>query len=175
MVAPELGVVRRTYAAPALSVQRSPSGSALGWVAVAGWLGLLVAGWHAARRSLRSQRFGAVVVLFLLGQLALHAVYGRETFLYALDYLPALVALAALGTRGPHRRAVLAATEAVAAAAGVTNVRQFQRAAAFVAAEARAHPTASAPAVAWTAAATSAATTAAARRSMNTRGPALSL
>jgi len=43
-------------------------------------------------------RLRVVLGLTILGQLALHTVYGNETFLYTLNFLPLLVVLAALST-----------------------------------------------------------------------------
>lgn len=144
MVAPDLQKVVRSYPSPiagapadtgiALSMQHSSSGGALGWIAAVAWLALLGIGLAAA--AVERSRFVVVLGLFLLGQFGLHALYGKETFLYSLDFLPALVVLAALGTSGRWRRAVRAGAFGLVVLAGTDNARQFGRAADFVAAEA---------------------------------------
>jgi hypothetical protein len=50
-----------------------------------------------------------MLVAGLAGQFALHAVYGIETFLYALHFQPLLVLLVAYGTRTRLRPLLLAA------------------------------------------------------------------
>jgi len=83
------------------------SGSCFAGAALISWCVLLGTGlWNLAAGSL-SGRMRLSLGLILLGQLLLHLVYGEETFLYALHYLPLLVVVAALGTLGQARRIVL--------------------------------------------------------------------
>ena len=95
-----------------LTFQMSGLGSSgkLGLVATALWATLMTAGvvsLFACRMATATRlAFGAV----LLGQLALHTIYGDEAFLYDLHVTPLLVILAALTTltranRGPGPRA----------------------------------------------------------------------
>lgn len=113
---------------PLYSVQASAIGSAglLGWVATLLWLGLLGLG----LRGLLTHREGwdrarLVLGLTVLGQLALHMVYGDELFLYSLHWLPLLVLIAGLGSLGPQRLGVLAVAGVLVAGAGYNNAVQF--------------------------------------------------
>ncbi len=111
-----------------MSVQRAGAGSASPWGRLAVWLwgALLVLGaWGAV--TLRPQRpLTLVVGLTLLGQLALHQVYGgEESFLYAAHFLPLLVVLAAFGTLTRARWVVVALAGALVVCAGMNNAHQF--------------------------------------------------
>lgn len=86
---------------PVLSVQKSVPGSS-GWIggmANVLWLGLTCIG--AAALFLVSELKNARIVIGAVigGQIALHLVYGGETFLYSLHFLPLLVIVGAFGTR----------------------------------------------------------------------------
>ena len=100
MPAVEVSYPREPFPRPRLNTQRSVLGSGgwLGFPATGLWAGLLGVGtWAAVTiRPLKSVRVALACIL--LGQFALHAVYGGETFLYSLHWLPLLVVLAALGT-----------------------------------------------------------------------------
>ncbi|AKJ31073.1 hypothetical protein [Caldimonas brevitalea] len=96
----------------ALSFQHSPlgSGSPLAWPALALWAALLALGLlRVCRRGALPPGFRLVLVGGLVGQWALHAVYGEETFLYALHFLPLLVVLASLAFDLPAGRPMLSA------------------------------------------------------------------
>ena len=83
----------------ALSFQRSLPGSRgpLSALAVAGWLGLLfVGGTELVRRAAAGHALERVLGTFLLFQLALHAVYGEETFLYTMHFAPLLALMVGL-------------------------------------------------------------------------------
>jgi hypothetical protein len=100
MPAVQVSYAREPFPRPRLNTQHSALGSG-GWsglLATGLWSALLGVGmWAAANmRALRSVRVALVCIL--LGQLALHTLYGGETFLYSLHWLPLLVVLAALGT-----------------------------------------------------------------------------
>lgn len=114
---------------PLFSIQFAPIGStgALGWAMTLLWIGLLAFGIRAllSRGALDKPRIALGLLVF--GQLALHLVYGEETFLYSLHWLPLLVIVAGIGTLGPQRWAVLAAGAVLAVGAGVNNVGQFAR------------------------------------------------
>lgn len=93
-----------------LSFQRSApgSGSLLGWPAVGLWAALLVLGAIGLARSRSVPKgFKLVLVGGLLGQWGLHLIYGEETFLYALHFLPLLVVLASFAFEWRDRRGVL--------------------------------------------------------------------
>jgi hypothetical protein len=96
---------------PQLTIQHANNWQLSHWgpLALAAWLTLLVAGaWtYATMKALR--RFRLTVVIALTGQFALHLVYGSETFLYSLDWLPLLIVIAALPSQTRLRPLVLSA------------------------------------------------------------------
>ena len=104
-----------------LSVQdaRPGSGGPLAAVAAVAWVTLLALGLREAGRRWRTDPLVLVTLACLAGQLALHAVYGQETLLYAMHWLPLLLLLAGLALLGPARRLarILAGVTLVAAAA----------------------------------------------------------
>ncbi|MBW2236415.1 MAG: hypothetical protein JRG85_13580 [Deltaproteobacteria bacterium] len=111
------------------SVQHAAIGSSglLGAVLSLIWIWLLAVGVRTfvGRGALDKPRI--VLGLTLLGQLALHLVYGDETFLLSLHWLPLLVMVAGIGTLGPQRRTALIAGTLLAIGACVNNVDQFVR------------------------------------------------
>ena len=113
---------------PLLSVQFSTAGSAgsAGLVGAMLWVPLLAFGAWSLWQSEAHAKFRFVILATIGGQLLLHLVYGDETFLYALHWLPLLVLVAAMGTLSRHRRAVLAVATVVVAAAGFNNLKQLQ-------------------------------------------------
>ena len=137
MVMPDIELVVRTVNSPEwkiFSIQHALpwSGSLLGGLAVLSWFVLLCTGfWNLLRGSL-SVRMRLSVGLILLGQLSLHLVYGEETFLYALHYLPLLVVVAALGTLSRSRRIVLFFVVVLICTAGTNNILQFNKAQATI-------------------------------------------
>lgn len=114
-----------------LTVQHSfPwSGGALATAAAACWLLLLGIGiknlffGHAP-----SSRIRLSIGLTLAGQMALHLLYGEETFLYALHYLPLLIASAALAALGRFRRIALILALIVLCVGGLNNLMKFRQA-----------------------------------------------
>jgi hypothetical protein len=88
-------------------------------IAVAAWLVLLALGAREAHRRWRDDRLVQVILLCLAGQFALHVLYGEETMLYALHWVPLLILVAGLAARGPWRPVALgAALLALVAGAG---------------------------------------------------------
>ncbi len=114
-----------------LTMQDTPlgSGGTAGTIAAVAWLGALALGLAAALRRWREQPIWLVILLGLAGQIALHLVYGEETFLYALHWVPLLVAVTAAGTLGRFRPFALALAGLVLVAAAVNNLAALQRAA----------------------------------------------
>ncbi len=55
------------------------------------WIACLALGGLTLMRTPHLQRFAVVILAALAGQLALHSVYGEETFLYALHFTPLLI------------------------------------------------------------------------------------
>ena len=119
---------------PILSIQTSVPGSGSLWgvIAVVAWtalLGLGIWGFFAYRRHTRLR---IVLALTLLGQLLLHAVYGAETFLYSLHFLPLLILLAAFSTFTRARPVALLLTAVLVVTAGTNNFIQLSKAAEIV-------------------------------------------
>jgi hypothetical protein len=114
-----------------LTVQHSfPwSGGVLATAAAACWLLLLGIGiknlfWGNAP----SPRIRLIIGLTLAGQLALHLLYGEETFLYSLHYLPLLIATAALAAIGQFRKISLILALIVLCGGGINNLVKFREA-----------------------------------------------
>lgn len=76
-----------------LTIQRSHLfNSGGGYLALAVlWLGCLATGLYALIHRPELRRFSCALLAILAGQLALHSVYGEETFLYGLHFLPLLI------------------------------------------------------------------------------------
>jgi hypothetical protein len=115
-----------------LSVQRSLAGTGLviGTVATLAWLVLVgLAFW-----ALCTVRSGLSVLCSLVGvgQIALHLLFGSETFLYAMHMLPLLIVLTASVTLTRWRPVCLGLVAVVIVFGGVNNWMQFQKAAAVV-------------------------------------------
>ena len=111
-----------------LAFQFSSPGSAgpLGLVAVCLWSMLLLNGLWRLVTMERQLRFRLVLAALLLFELSLHMVYGEETFTYSLNFMPLLLAVAALGALGPGRPVVLVLAGLLALCAGLNNWQQFQ-------------------------------------------------
>ncbi len=113
-----------------LAFQFSSPGSAgpLGLVAVCLWSALLMNGlWRLVTLD-RQLRFRLVLAALLVFELSLHMVYGEETFTYGLNFIPLLIALAALGALSPGRPVVLVLAGLLALCAGINNWQQFRQA-----------------------------------------------
>jgi hypothetical protein len=113
---------------PLFSVQFSPIGSSgpLGLITTLGWGVLLILGLWAAWRDPENKKFKVVVAFIIGGQLFLHLVYGEETFLYSLHWVPLLVLVAAFGLTSTYRRWVLAIAALVSIGAAFNNFQQFK-------------------------------------------------
>jgi len=113
VVMPEIQLVEHpeTPACSQLRVQQAPiaSGSPWAWPATGAWTLLLgLAAWTFTRPEIPGA-LRLTLGLYLSGQIALHTLYGPETFLYTLNFLPAALATAALATRTPARPVALGA------------------------------------------------------------------
>jgi hypothetical protein len=73
-------------------------------------------------------RFRVMLGLTLLGQLMLHMVYGNETFLYSLHFMPLLILVAAAGTLTRARPIALALAAVLLMASLMNNITVFQQA-----------------------------------------------
>ena len=67
-------------------------------------------------------------VTFVLGQMALHLVYGDVIFLYSLHFFPILLAIAAFGWFSPARLLSIVAALVFLVAGGLSNLQQFRAA-----------------------------------------------
>jgi hypothetical protein len=95
-------------------------GSWLAALALVVWAALLIAA-LACVGSWRGRPAARWILVVLAGQLALHLAFGDETFLYAIHWVPLLVAFAALGALGEMRRWVVAGAAILAALLAVHN------------------------------------------------------
>ena len=104
-----------------------PENDAAGVAATWLWLALLVAGTVGIRKNDGEDRtLRLTVIVSLLGQLAMHIIYGDETFLYSLHFLPLLIALAAYASRSLPRPVVPAFAAALLACTLTSNVDAFR-------------------------------------------------
>jgi hypothetical protein len=108
---------------PKFSVQGALSWHLTPWgpVALLAWLALLALGLWALFTLRSLGRFRFVLGVALLGQLALHTVFGNETFLYVLDWVPTLVLVVAMASLTRWRWAVLGLSGVFILSAGIHN------------------------------------------------------
>jgi hypothetical protein len=112
---------------PKLSVQHSAAWSLTrsGAIAVLAWLILLAAGAWAMVTLKSLKRFRLVLAVVIAGQLALHSIYGPESFLYTLNWLPLLVTVAAMSTLTRLRWISLSAAAVFIVSAAHHNYREL--------------------------------------------------
>jgi len=124
-----------------LSIQFSVPGSGSVWgaVAVGLWTALLGLGLWGLFSARQHRPLRIVLGLMLLGQLALHTVYGDETFLYALHFAPLLIVLAAWSTLTPARPLALVLASMLVFCAGINNASQLGKAITFLSSHAPLH------------------------------------
>lgn len=103
----------------------------VGIAAIASWIAMLACGILGGIETPRLRAVFAAVCLFLGGQLCLYLVYGNLTFLYATNYFPAVIMLAALGWFSSARLLAIAAAAVFVVTAGWSNLAQFEAAAAL--------------------------------------------
>jgi len=134
MVMPAIQNVPKEGSALRLRTQSSPPGSASMWGRVAVWLwaGLLGMGVGWTLSSGRRSRLIQFVWLTLLGQLLVHLVFGIETFLQSLHFLPLLIVIAAFGALTRFRPLALIAASALAVCAFMNNQLVFEQATAQI-------------------------------------------
>jgi hypothetical protein len=105
------------------------SGGWAGGSALVLWSLLLAAGVVGLLRTPRWRSFAAVLGLTLAAQVALHLVYGDETFLYAAHFLPLLMAVAVFATRVMPPTLAAAMALLAAGLAGFHNAAMYEGAA----------------------------------------------
>jgi hypothetical protein len=113
-----------------LSIQESTTYSLTrsGGIALAAWGCLLACGAWAMLKLDTLKKFRLVLALVIAAQFALHSVYGNESFLYALNWLPLLVTAAALSTLTRLRWFSLGAAVLFIVAAGHHNYAELHSA-----------------------------------------------
>jgi hypothetical protein len=119
---------------PLLSVQRARIGSGAPWALAASilWMALLAAAALVALGGGAGGMVPAIAWMLVGAQLALHLVYGDETFLFSFHTVPLLVLLVASAGRGSRRMAFTAAAAVLSVAVWTNNRRQFADAALMV-------------------------------------------
>jgi hypothetical protein len=121
---------RPTRTVTVMSVQASKAGSGSVWsaVAVVLWALFLGTGFWGLISVDGHLRLRIAVSLVLLGQLSLHLLYGDETFLYALHWVPLLVIIGGFGALASPRRAWLVLAGLLLASTAVNNGLKFGQA-----------------------------------------------
>ena len=113
-----------------MSVQSSMAGSGSVWGRAS--IVLLVLFFGAGLWGLVSMkqypRFRLALGLMLAGQFGLHLLYGAETFLYALHWIPLLVTLGALGSLASPRRLWLVLAILLLVSTAINNGLKFRQA-----------------------------------------------
>jgi len=127
MVTPHLGIADG-YPVPVLSAQRSApfSTGRPGTVATTAWILLLLTIPLTLFDQRKSGTLAIVLGSYIVSQFALHCVYGRETFLYSVNYVPVMAALAALGVKTRIRPLILALSAVLVISAALNNTAQFR-------------------------------------------------
>jgi hypothetical protein len=113
-----------------LSIQKSlpQVDNPLSLIALITWILLLVLGIWSMFTVKEHQKLRHMIGIGILGQFLLHLVYGTETFLYSLHFVPLLVTLVALSTLTTRRWLTLALAIVFVISAGISNSLHFQQA-----------------------------------------------
>jgi hypothetical protein len=129
MIMPAIQALENPYAAewPFLTIQHVSMGSTglLSWAMTVIWITLLMFGAWTAFRLPEQRKFKIVLGFTIVGQLSVHLLYGEETFLYSLHWLPFLVLLAAIGTHSSYRHLILATIVVLIVGVSINNYQQF--------------------------------------------------
>jgi hypothetical protein len=123
------GMVMPTVdAQTSLSIQHASMlpNTVAGGIALIAWIALLLLGLGSALPP-PAARMRALLLAALGAQLALQLVVDGETFRSALSSLPLLIALTALGTLSPWRRAAIALSAVLLVSAGINNASRFEQ------------------------------------------------
>ena len=107
---------------------RVGSGSLYGAAAAGVWSAILGLGFWGLISSKDNRQLRLVLAITLLGQFMLHLLYGQETFLYSLHFVPLLVVLAAFSTMTRARSLALTLTGILVVLAVINNFQQFDKA-----------------------------------------------
>jgi hypothetical protein len=130
IVMPEIAIVEKPRRGPIMTVQQIAIGrSGVVWHAAAVmWLLLLACGVRGAVDAWSASPLVRSVCLLIAAQFVLHLLYGTETFLYALHFVPLLVVLASLSVKTAFRSGAVVVAVALLLLAAVNNARQWREA-----------------------------------------------
>ena len=109
-------------------LERPGAGSRLATAAAALWAFLLAIGVWGLFTIEGYLKLRLVLGGMLLGQMALHSIYGEETFIFSLNFAPLLLGIAAMGLHTRLRRVVQVAAICLVVTAGVNNFSQLSKA-----------------------------------------------
>lgn len=117
-----------------VSVQTVPAlqGGAVYLLGLLAWVALIGIGIYSLVRARSKRKLVFVLAGTVVGQFGLHLVYGEETILYSLHYLPVLVILIAIGCTMFARTLSRALACVVIVCATIVNVSQLSSARAVV-------------------------------------------
>jgi hypothetical protein len=125
IVMPPVEIKEKPGRGQVMSVQRVglAEGSGLRRVALAAWFALLGIGVYGCLRHFRGSPLLRATAVVIVAEVALHLLYGTETFLYTLNLVPMLVVMAACGTRTRARGVVSLLAVTLLLCGGTVNVR----------------------------------------------------
>ncbi|MBD1847885.1 hypothetical protein H6F89_31805 [Cyanobacteria bacterium FACHB-63] len=118
--------LRPGWTKPVVDTLTPGSGGFWGTIAVLAWTALLALGVWGFFSTKKHPKLRLVLGLTLLGQLAMHSVYGTgETFIYALHFAPLLLTIAAFSALTRLRSLALILAALLIVSAGINNRSQF--------------------------------------------------
>jgi hypothetical protein len=134
MVMPGITYIDDICTGPGMRTQSSLPGSAsvLGFIAVALWTIVLLVGLKALIFMKEHRTLRVTIGVFLLFEIALHVLYGSETFLYSSHVVAILIPMAGFGFLTGQRRAMTALVAALIVCASLNNGIQFETSAQFI-------------------------------------------
>jgi hypothetical protein len=94
-------------------------------VGLLAWLALFAIGLRGWLPSLRTSGWAQALAAVVVAEVTLHLLYGTETFLYSLNVMPALIVIAAHGTRTRARPLVAPLAAVLLVCGGMTNLRMY--------------------------------------------------
>jgi hypothetical protein len=109
----------------------------IGASAAAAWMALLGTGLVASFKEARQSRVVRLVMLTLGAQLAMNLIFGRETFLYSMHFLPLLLVLVSSITKTRFRGYGLGVALTAVVLVAVNNQLHYLEAVNFVSSVAR--------------------------------------
>ena len=89
------------------------------------WASVFCLGSYALVKWNENKKAKMFFLLVLAGQLVLHILYGDETFLYSLHWVPFLIIIAAMGVKGRFKNIVRVLTLVLIVGVGFNNIQQF--------------------------------------------------